>query len=76
VLTWPPAVSKHQQQRPARQQTRFRADISALAPSCRPKRLDLLIFQKIVPTRHLVLAARHRADEALVLLMKKLAKIK
>src|SRR5215203_7559622 len=41
-----------------------------------PKRLKLLSLQEIAPRRHLVLAARHGADEALVLLMRKLAKIK
>src|SRR4051812_38289777 len=41
-----------------------------------PKRLDFLSLQEIAPRRHLVLAARHGADEALVLLMRKLAKIK
>src|ERR1043166_7933429 len=40
-----------------------------------PQRLDLVRVEHIAPGRHLVLAARDRADEAAVLVARKLAQI-
>src|SRR5713226_188099 len=51
---------------------------SLLPLPCRhigPQRLELIRLEEIAPGRHLVLAARHRIDEALVLVKRKFAQV-
>src|SRR5690242_181859 len=41
-----------------------------------PERLDLVGLEHAAPRRHLVLAARHRGDEPVVLVVRELAQVK
>src|SRR5882762_5630226 len=58
-----------------RQGTRGRYSVT-VGNDIGPERLDVLRFQDTAPGGHLVLAARDRADEALALIVRKLAQIK
>src|SRR5262245_32010079 len=52
------------------------ATASALAADhVGPQRLDVVGFQHVAPGRHLVLAARHRGDETVVLVGGKIAQV-